>query len=78
LKENAEERKLTVSQLIAKSFGAIMVVLYMVIGTTIIFRAPEMRNIPEVYAVVIGVLLILYGFFRGYKLYRKHFSDPVE
>ncbi|MBT1704942.1 hypothetical protein [Chryseosolibacter indicus] len=76
MEENNEERKLSASDLIAKSFGAIMVVLYVVIGTTIIFKAQEIRNVPETYAKVIGTLLILYGLYRGYKLYRKYFSNP--
>ena len=50
-----------------------MVVLYFVLGTTIIFRAPTMRNIPERYAIAFGVLLIAYGFYRAYKLYRRYF-----
>lgn len=50
-----------------------MVVLYFVLGTTIIFRAPAMRNIPERYAIAFGVLLIAYGFYRAYKLYRRYF-----
>lgn len=50
-----------------------MVVLYIVLGTTIIFRAPLMRNIPEHYARAFGVLLILYGIYRAYQLYRRFF-----
>jgi hypothetical protein len=78
LEQESEGRKLTVAELVAKCFGIIMVVLYIVIGTTIIFKAPRMQNIPEHYAIGFGVLLILYGFFRAYKVYRKYFSDPAE
>jgi hypothetical protein len=78
LEQKNEERKLTIAELIAKCFGIIMVVLYIVIGTTIIFRAPRMPNIPEHLAVGFGVLLIVYGFFRAYKVYRKYFSKPAE
>jgi hypothetical protein len=77
LRENGE-RRLSVNALIAKSFGVIMVVLYFVIGTTIIIKAPEMRDIPEPYALIFGIFLIFYGFIRAYKLYRKHFSAPEE
>jgi hypothetical protein len=66
------------SDLVAKSFGLIMVVLYFVIGTTIIIKAPDMRDIPEPYALIFGLFLIFYGFIRAYKLYRKHFSVPDE
>ena len=64
--------------LIARSFGVIMVVLYFVIGTTIIIKAPEMREIPEPYALIFGVFLIFYGFIRAYKVYRKYFSVSEE
>lgn len=55
-----------------------MVVLYIVIGTTIIIKAPDLQNIPYNYAVVFGTLLILYGFFRAFKLYRKHYSSSSD
>ena len=73
-----EEPKRAVVELIAKSFGVIMVVLYIVFGTTIIFKAQDMRNIPVPYAITLGVFLIFYGFLRAYKLYRKYFSGPAE
>jgi hypothetical protein len=78
LKEESEERKLSMSDLVAKSFGVIMVVLYFVIGTTIIIKAPDMRDIPKPYALIFGIFMIFYGFVRAYKLYRKHFSVPDE
>jgi hypothetical protein len=55
-----------------------MVVLYFVIGTTIIIKAPDMRDIPKPYALIFGVFLIFYGFLRAYKVYRKYFSPPDE
>jgi hypothetical protein len=73
-----EEPKRAVVQLIAKAFGIIMVVLYIIFGTTIIFKAEEMQGIPAPVALTFGVFLILYGIFRAYKLYRRYFSSPVE
>lgn len=51
-----------------------MVVLYMGLGTTIIFNAAQVPNVPPHYAQIFGVLLIVYGCFRGLNLYRKYFS----
>jgi hypothetical protein len=76
LEQKHEARKLAVSQSVGRIFGIIMVVLFICMGTTIIIKGPEMRNIPQDYATIFGVILILYGFFRGYKLYRKYFSAP--
>jgi hypothetical protein len=50
-----------------------MVVLYIVLGTTIIFRAHLMQNIRPEYAIGFGVLLIIFGVYRGYQYYRKYF-----
>ena len=52
-----------------------MVVLYMGLGTTIIFNAAQVPNVPPLYAQIFGVLLIVYSIFRGFNLYRKYFSD---
>ncbi len=50
-----------------------MVVLYIALGTTIIFRPPWMKNIPEQPARILGITLILYGLFRAWKVYRRYF-----
>ena len=71
--ERQEPSRTIGKDIVSKSFGILMVVLYFILGTTIIFRAPQMRNIPERYAIGFGVFLILYGIFRAYKLYRKYF-----
>jgi len=56
----------------SKGFGIVMVVLYIALGTTIIFRAPLM-NVRREYAVGFGVLMIAFGLFRGYQYYRRYF-----
>jgi hypothetical protein len=77
--EKPERQKLALADLVSKSFGIIMVVLYLIIGTTFIFKAGEIRStIPQSYFIAFGVLLILYGFFRAYKLYKKFFSAPAD
>lgn len=57
-----------------------MVVLYIGLGTTIIFKAAQVPNIPTLYAQIFGVLLIVYGIFRGYMAYQKYSSgsNPEE
>ena len=72
MRDSREERRMMVTATIGKVFGIIVVVLYFILGTTFIFYTPE--RIPEQYAKPFGVLLFAYGFFRGYKYYRKYFS----
>ena len=49
-----------------------MVVLYVGLGTTIIFNAAQVPNVPPLYAQLFGVLLIVYGLYRGLNVYRKY------
>lgn len=73
MEDRREERKLEVAEAIGKIFGIIMVVLYFILGTTFIFYIPEER-IPGQYADPFGVLLLLYGFYRAYKYYKKYWA----
>jgi hypothetical protein len=78
LEQNNGERKLTVAELVTKGFRIVMVVLYVIVGTTIIFKAQNIGNIPSSYALILGVFLIVYGLFRGYKVFRDYFSDSTD
>jgi hypothetical protein len=78
LKQNIEEERLAVSSLVAKIFGIIMVVLYVALGTTIIIKSRQQTVVEPKYAVVFGSVLILYGFFRAFKVYRTHYSERTE
>ena len=73
--DQRERRRLAVADQVSKVFGIIMVVLYLVLGTTIIFNAPRISNIPENTARMFGVLLILYGLFRAYKVYLRYHKE---
>jgi hypothetical protein len=75
LEDQRERRKLAVADQVSKIFGFIMVVLYLVLGTTIILQAHRMSNIPENTARMFGVVLILYGLFRAYKVYLRYFKQ---
>lgn len=78
MKLKPEGQRQAVAQFVAKCFGIVMVVLYIAIGTTIIFKSPELDNVPRNYSIVFGVLLILYGLFRALKVYRNHFERSSE
>jgi len=64
LREPIEERR-PATELVGKIFGSVMVVLYIVLGTTIIFIAGDITVFPVLYSRVFGAAMILYGIFRG-------------
>jgi hypothetical protein len=74
LQEEHERHRRELPAVVSMIIGITMVVLYIGIGTTIVFKASYVPNIPVQYAQWFGALLIVYGIFRGYKVYRKHFS----
>jgi hypothetical protein len=78
LEQDNGERKPTVAELVTKVFRIVMVVLYVIVGTTIIFKAKSIGNIPSSYALILGVFLIFYGLFRGYKIFRDYFSNAPD
>jgi hypothetical protein len=45
-----------------------MVLIYLGMGMLILFS--HVFNIPQTYRIIIGVLVFIYGVFRGYRLYR--------
>jgi hypothetical protein len=74
LEQQHERQKPGVPGIVSMSFGIVMVVLYIALGTTIIFKATQIPNVPPSYAQIFGIMLIFYGIFRGYKVYRKYTS----
>ncbi len=52
-----------------------MVVLYIGLGTTIIFRPPLVQHIPERTGRIFGIVLIIYGIFRAAKVFSRYYRD---
>jgi len=69
-----EEKKPSVPGIVSLSIGIVMVVLYITLGTTIIFKAVYIPDSQPFYTQLLGAVLIGYGIFRGYKVYIKHSS----
>ncbi len=78
MKRNIEVERLAVASLVARIFGLIMVVLYIALGTTIIIKSSQQALVEPKYAVIFGSVLILYGFFRAFKVYRTYYSERGE
>ncbi|MDE6296359.1 MAG: hypothetical protein K2L89_00800 [Muribaculaceae bacterium] len=49
------------------AFGIIMILVYLIVGLLFIFQFFDIIN--PVVSYVVGGLLIIYGIFRGYRLY---------
>lgn len=50
------------------AFGIIMVIVYLLVGLLFIFKKFDVIN--PVVSYVVGGLLVLYGIFRGIRLYK--------
>lgn len=60
---------------VIKYLAGAMAVLYIVIGTAILLRTPVFLNLPGRYSWLLGLLLVVYGVFRGYKVYQRYFKN---
>lgn len=51
-------------------FGIIMILVYLGVGLLFIFRWGSFDIIDPTISIIIGSVLIAYGIFRAYRLYR--------
>lgn len=52
-------------------YSIVIVVLYFVFGTLLIFKYSIWQEVPNFSLVAFGVVVILYGVFRAYRTYRN-------
>lgn len=65
---------MTTFEIVMKYLGILMALIYVATGITVVYRSRELFNIPQPYVVPLGIGLISYGLFRGYRLYNKYFK----
>jgi hypothetical protein len=58
---------------VMKYAGILMSSIYVLAGIAVLSRSRELFNLPQQYVVPLGLALILYGVFRGFRLYQKYF-----
>jgi hypothetical protein len=76
MKPESEEYKMTKLDLVIRSFGIVIALVYVGLGILILWRSTELfPNLPTKYKLPAGSLLIVYGLFRGYRVYQKVFND---
>jgi hypothetical protein len=56
---------------VMKYFRILMALLYIAIGVAVMFGPIERFNISTKYAFPLGSLMIAYGLFRSYKVFKK-------
>lgn len=61
-----------------KYLGISMAVIYVTTGVAVIVSSRESSAIPKPYVVPLGIGLLAYGIFRGYRLYQKYFKNNDE
>ncbi|MDR0835343.1 MAG: hypothetical protein LBN11_02030 [Tannerella sp.] len=49
-------------------FGIIMVLIYL--GMALLMLFSDVFNFPLTYRIIISALFLIYGIFRGYRLYK--------
>lgn len=52
-----------------------MSLIYLMIGAVMLGGSPLFDNIPRKYTLIMGSIMIVYGLFRGYRVYQKYFTS---
>ena len=73
---DSEKYNMTTFESVMKYFGILMALVYVAAGIAVLLQSHDLFNIPPLYAVPLGISLIGYGAFRGYRLYQKYFQHP--
>jgi hypothetical protein len=58
---------------VIKYFEVLMCVVYVLLGSAMIWGPMELFHAPSKYTLPMGSILIAYGLFRGYRIYLKYF-----
>jgi len=72
MKHDADQY-VTMFDVVMKYVGLLMASIYVLAGIAVLSRSRELFNIPQQYIVPLGIALMSYGIFRGFKLYQKYF-----
>jgi hypothetical protein len=60
-----------------KYMGAMMAALYVILGVVVLEGNSRLFSLPRTYSLIFGVVLVVYGIFRGYRIYQKHFRKEL-
>jgi hypothetical protein len=71
MKHDADQY-VTMFDVAMKYIGLLMASIYVAVGIAVL-RSSELFNIPKQFILPLGLALILYGIFRGFRIYQKYF-----
>lgn len=57
-----------------KLLGITMAVVYVALGVAVAWRADKLLDLSPSYTLLLGTIMIVYGLFRGYGVYRRYFK----
>jgi hypothetical protein len=73
MKRDADQYTATF-EVVMKYLGLLMSSIYVATGMMVLFRSRELFNIPQPFIIPLGIGLMSYGIFRGYRLSQKYFK----
>ncbi|MBS1682485.1 MAG: hypothetical protein JST48_12300 [Bacteroidetes bacterium] len=62
-------------QSVVKYFALFMCLVYIMLGAAMASGSPLFNNISRKYTLALGCIMIVYGLFRGYRVFQKYFSS---
>lgn len=75
MRTDSDQYKMTPYEVVMKYVGMTVAIIYIVMGIAIVIRSQDhIFNLSPAYSITFGVLLILYGIFRVYRVYSRHFQ----
>jgi hypothetical protein len=55
-----------------------MALIYLGAGILLLVAPPQSANFASKYLVYIGIVLVIYGLVRGYRVYKKYYGESYE
>jgi hypothetical protein len=68
--DNGKNRITTSSNSFIRYFGFIMVIVYLGVGSWLIFSPIDIGRLSTTTRVILGIMMIFYGIFRAYRAYQ--------
>jgi len=59
-------------------YSLLIVVLYLTFGILLLLKYLVWQKIPDISLSIFGILVIIYGLFRGYRGYRAYQKEKEE
>ena len=78
MKTRMETNGMSTLETFVKYFGALMALIYVAAGISLLLKGDTFFNIPYYYSVPLGLILTFYGAFRGSRVYKKYFQTQHE